>query len=215
MPDGDRFERTLRGGGWRSAYKIAAGGGTDERVAEKLARACTSLIDAENSACAILQPCKRLSNRNDADVRGRRKREPVRRFDARDGRDRKRLPIWKLCATVFARREPMLRGAGERFPNLCFRDREALRQQADRGCLKRQFFAMTRDGIASNSGRDATAQLICERDITAKLDSFIENFAQSLTTGRRARRVRIPDLQGANRPFDLGRLHEPLLVLGA
>jgi hypothetical protein len=52
MPDGDRFERVLRGGGWRSAYKIAAGGGTDQRVVEKLGSACLSLINSENSDCA-------------------------------------------------------------------------------------------------------------------------------------------------------------------
>ena len=43
MPDGDRFERALRGP-WRFPYRIAAGGASAALVAEKLTSSCRGLL---------------------------------------------------------------------------------------------------------------------------------------------------------------------------
>ena len=80
--------------------------------------------------------------------------------------------------------------------------------------LNSNFFATSRDGLASNTGRDAAAQLAWERRINALLAPFVDSFAKCLKTGRSSRSLRIPELHGRNRPFDLGRLNEPLRVLG-
>jgi hypothetical protein len=44
MPDGDRFERSLRGWGWRSAYRLAAGGAASEQVTDRLMPAFASYL---------------------------------------------------------------------------------------------------------------------------------------------------------------------------
>ncbi len=51
MPDGDRFERALRGS-WRFPYRIAAAGASAERVAEQLATACLSLVTDDVRSCS-------------------------------------------------------------------------------------------------------------------------------------------------------------------
>ncbi len=217
MPDGDRFERTLRGGGWRSAYKIAAAGGADERVAEKLLGACGSLIDSENSDCAV---------RHMTAIQNALKPTTMPMFDGIGPQSPFEDLMRELddiaseyCFGTFA--QLCSRTAGR-----CFLEQEdktpiaasALERnfaaKLIEDVLNSNFFASTRDGLASNTGRDAPTQLAWERHINALLAPFVDNFAKCLKTGRSSRALRIPELHGTNRPFDISRLNEPLRVLG-
>lgn len=217
MPDGDRFERTLRGGGWRSAHKIAAAGGADERVAEKLLGACGSLIDSENSACAV---------RHMAALQDALKPTTMPMFDSIGPQ----FPFENLMRELDEIASDYRFGT---FAQLCSRTASrCFLEQEDKSpltgsvlernfaakliedVLNSNFFASTRDGLALNTGRDAATQLAWERRISALLAPFVENFAKCLKTGRSSRALRIPELHGANRPFDIGRLNEPLRVLG-
>ena len=217
MPDGDRFERTLRGGGWRAAYKIAAAGGADERVAEKLLRACGSLIDNENSACAVrhmtaIQEALKPTTMPMFEGIG-----PLYPFQdlMRDldeiASDYRFGAFAQLCTRTASRcfleqenKSPLTASALER----------SFAAKLIEDVLNSNFFATTRDGLASNTGRDASTQLAWERRINALLAPFVDTFAKCLKTGRSSRSLRIPELHGTNRPFDLGRLNEPLHVLG-
>ncbi len=217
MPDGDRFERALRGGGWRSAYRIAAGGGTIQRVTEKLIGACSSLIDSEHSECA---------HRQIAALHGALEPETMPLFPeimVEPRFERLAREIDDIAGDYSFAEFPQMCG---RAAIRCFIEREnearpSLAELEKRfarhliaDMLNRYFFPSVREGIALNAGRDTAAQLGWEGAILANLESLVEGFARSLMTGRRARVVRSQDVQGTLRPFDLNRLNEPLRVLG-
>jgi len=68
MPDGDRFERSLRGWGWRSAYRLAAGGATSEQVTDQftlefpdIRRSCDDIAESKSvSQAEVKQRLLRL-----------------------------------------------------------------------------------------------------------------------------------------------------------
>jgi hypothetical protein len=217
VPDGDRFERSLRGGGWRSAYRIAAGGGTVLRVTEKLVGACLSLIDSEHSECAhkamgaltsALEPqtmplfqglieenrFERLTQDMD-DISG----------DYRFGE------FSQHCSRAVSRCFIMQ----EHSALLPLADIERLfARELIMDMVNRNFFPAVREGIALNAGRDLAAQLAWEHTILDNLGSLVEGFARSLMSGRRMRVVRSRSVEGNGKPFNLQRLNEPLRVLG-
>jgi len=44
MPDGDRFERTLRGRGWRSAYRLATGSSEPNLLGDSFIKAAAHAL---------------------------------------------------------------------------------------------------------------------------------------------------------------------------
>lgn len=217
MPDGDRFERSLRGGGWRSAYKIAAGGGTAQRVAEKLIGACSSLIDSENSECVHRQIAalhNALEPRNMplfpelmVEPRFERLARDIDEISSDYGFSEFPQMCGRAATRCFIEREnesrPSLAELEKRFAKHLIAD-----------MLNRYFFPSVREGIALNAGRDAETQLGWESAVLGGLENLVEGFARSLMTGRRTRVVRAADAQSSIKPFDLDRLNEPLRVLG-
>jgi len=217
MPDGDRFERSLRGGGWRSAYRIAAGGGTIIRVAEKLVGACSSLIDSENSECAIRQ----MAVLNAA-------LEPRTMPLFRDIGDEHRFESFArdvdgICgdfgfgefAQICGRAITKCFIALENEPRPASAELEkAFSRELISDMLNRYFFPAVRDGIALNAGRDTASQLEWERSVVKSLGGVADGFARSLMTGRRSRLTRTPNLEDSKHGFDLTRLNEPLRVMG-
>ncbi len=209
MPDGDRFERVLRGGGWRSAYKIAAGGGTDQRVIEKLGSACLSLINAENSDCA---------------------RKMVSALDS--ALSTSSLPLFPTYADnasfeSFQRNVDDIAseyGYGEfaqlcgRAAGRCFIESEhnslaeivnlegAFARELISEVVHRNFFHAVRDGISANAGRDPETQRQWESKIVDGLATAADVFAKSLMTGRRMRIIRSEAIIPSAQVFNIERL---------
>jgi hypothetical protein len=217
MPDGDRFERSLRGGGWRSAYRIAAGGGTILRVTEKLVGACSSLIDSENSECALRQMAVLSSALEPRTMPLFRDIADEHRFESFsrdvDGicGDFRFGEFAQICGRAITRCfiafENQPRPANAELERVF--SRELISDM-----LNRYFFPAVRDGIALNAGRDTARQLEWERTVLSSLGGVVDGFARSLMTGRRARLTRTPDLNASKQGFDLARLNEPLRVMG-
>jgi len=218
MPDGDRFERALRGP-WRFPYRIAAGGASAALVAEKLTSSCRGLLTEEGVACA---------------------RKVLAALDAALAQSSMPLFFGEPQNTAFQRLtrgldsiasehhfDEFAQGCG-RAASRCFLELEHLHQHISDERVEqrfaqeliaemvgRHFFPIVRDRLAENTGRDVAAQRAWEDQVMQCVAQTIQGFSQALfetdTHRRMQRRVR-----SAPPPsFDWNRLNEPLHVLGA
>jgi hypothetical protein len=216
MPDGDRFERALRGP-WRFPYRIAAAGASPELVADKLAASCLGLLTEEGVDCA---------------------RKTLSALDAALAQSSMPLFFGEPQSSAFQRLvrglesiaaehgfDDFAQGCG-RAASRCFIQLEESHQHVDNEQLEqifarevmgeivgRNFFPIVRDRLVKNTGRDAVAQRAWEDNVMRCISGDIQKFSQALfasDTQRRTRRVR-PSVAPS---FDWNRLNQPLHVLG-
>ena len=218
MPDGDRFERTLRGP-WRFPYRIAAGGARVEIVAEKLASSCVSLLNEEGIGCA---------------------RKVIAALDAALAHSSMPLFFVEPEGTAFQRLlhgldsidaehqfDEFAQGCG-RAASRCFFELEHLHQHISDEHLERMFarevmaevvgrhfFPIVQDRLAENTGRDAAAQRAWEDQVMQCVSENIQNFSQALFGNDSQRRTQRRARPTPAQSFDWNRLNEPLHVLGA
>jgi hypothetical protein len=217
MPDGDRFERLLRGGGWRSAYKIAAGGGTEQRVVEKLGSACLGLINEDNSDCAR----KMMSALDSALSSGTMPLFPTYGDNASFEAFQRNIDDISADQSYGDFAQLCGRAAGRCFIENEHSARAPLAQMEQMFAkeliseiVHRNFFHAVRDGISLNAGREPIAQRQWENRILKALGGVADIFAKSLMTGRRMRIPRSETQLPATQIFNIDRLNEPLRVLG-
>jgi hypothetical protein len=217
VPDGDRFERALRGP-WRFPYRIAAGGASAERVAERLSGACLGILSEDIVLCA---------------------RKMTTALDAAFAQNSMPLFFGEPQNVAFQR---LARGldiiaAEHQFDELaqscgraisrCFLGLEqesyisdAHLEQRFAGELVseivgRHFFPIVREHLSENTGRDSAAQQVWEDRVMQCMKENLQSFSRALfaddshrRTRRHARSAQVPS-------FDWNRLNEPLHVLGA
>jgi len=217
MPDGDRFERALRGP-WRFPYRIAAGGATAERVAEKLSGSCLRLLSDDVMLCT---------------------RNMMSALDAAFAQNSMPLFFGEPRNTAFQRlaRDLDVIAAEHHFDELtqscgravsrCFLgfehepyiSDEYLEQRFARELISeiigRNFFPIVRERISENTGRDSVAQQIWEDRVMQCMTENLQSFSRALFADDSHRRTKryIRSVQAPS--FDWNRLNEPLHVLGA
>ena len=217
MPDGDRFERALRGP-WRFPYRIAAGGASAERVAEKLANSCLGLLTDDIQRCA---------------------RKMMTALDAALVHNSMPLFFGEPQNTAFQRLAGSLDmiAAEHHFDELaqsCGRaitrsflglEHEArisddyLEQRVARELIAeiagRHFFPIVRDRLSENTGRDLASQQHWEAEVMRYMTTNAEAFSQTVFADPSERRTKrhVRHVQASN--FDWNRLNEPLHVIGA
>jgi hypothetical protein len=217
MPDGDRFERLLRGGGWRSAYKIAAGGGTEQRVVEKLGTACLTLINAQNSECArkmmsaldsaLLSDSMPLFPTYADNASFEAFQRNIDDISAEQGYGDFAQLCGRAAGRCFIENEHSARAPIAEVEKM-------FAKELISELVNRNFFHAVRDGISLNAGREPAAQRQWESRIVEGLASVADVFAKSLMTGRRMRIVRTETAVPSTEVFNIERLNEPLRVLG-
>jgi hypothetical protein len=216
MPDGDRFERALRGP-WRFPYRIAAGGAAAERVAEKLAGSCLSLMDDEIVLCV---------------------RKMTTALDAALTQNSMPLFFGEPQNTAFQRLARSLDVIAEehhfdelaqscgRAASRCFLGLEHVPQISDERLeqrfareliaevVARHFFPIVRERLAENTGRDAVTQQAWEDRVMQCMTEHEQSFSRALFAGDNHRRTH-RHIRSVEAPsFDWSRLNEPLHVLG-
>ena len=218
MPDGDRFERALRGP-WRFPYRIAAGGASAALVAEKLTSSCRGLLTDERAECA---------------------RKVLAALDAALAQSSMPLFFGEPQNTAFQRLmrgldsiaaehhfDEFAQGCG-RAASRCFVELEHLHQHISDERLEqrfaheviaemvgRHFFPIVRDRLAENTGRDVAAQRAWETQVMQCIAESIQGFSQTMFATDVHRRMH-PRVRSTPPPsFDWNRLNEPLHVLGA
>lgn len=217
MPDGDRFERALRGP-WRFPYRIAAGGATAERLGERLSGACLGLLNDEIVLCA---------------------RKMMAALDAAFAQDSMPLFFGEPQNTAFQRlaRGLDLIAAEHQFDELvqscgraisrCFLglEQESYISDADleqrfarefvSEIVGRHFFPIVRERLSENTGRDSAAQQVWEDRVMQCMTENLQSFSRALFAEDSHRRTRRHTRSAQSSSFDWNRLNEPLHVLGA
>jgi hypothetical protein len=215
MPDGDRFERALRGP-WRFTYRIAAGGASAERVAENLADSCLRLLTHDAQHCA-----RKMMTALDAALM----HNSMPLFSGEPHMAFQRLVLSLDVIAAENHFDEFAQGCG-RAISRAFLGLEGEAHISDDHLEQRvaceliaelagrNFFPLVRDRLSENTGRDSASQQRWEAEVIGHMTENIQPFTQALFTEPTERRTKrlVRHVQASD--FDWNRLNQPLHVLG-
>jgi hypothetical protein len=217
MPDGDRFERALRGS-WRFPYRIAAAGASAERVAEQLATACLSLVTDDVRSCsrkmmtaldgAFVHNSMPLFFGEPQNTAFQRLTRGLDLIAAEHHFDEFAQSCGRAISRCFLGLEHESHISDERLEQRFAR--ELITEMAGR-----HFFPMVRDRLSENTGRDAATQRLWEGKVVESMTENVQVFSQALFADQSERRTKRHVRIAPASTFDWNRLNEPLHVLGA
>jgi hypothetical protein len=216
MADGDRFERALRGP-WRFPFRIAAGGAAAERVAEKRAGSCLSLMDDEIVLCV-----RKMTTALDAALA--QNSMPLFLGEPQNAAFQRLARSLDLIAEEHHFDE-LAQSCG-RAASRCFLGLEHVPHISDEHLeqrfareliveiVGRHFFPIVRERLAENAGRDAATQGVWEDHIMQCMTDHEQSLLRALFGGHTHRGAQ-RHIRSVSAPrFDWNRLNEPLHVLG-
>jgi len=217
MPDGDRFERRLRGKGWRAVYRLGCASAPIEAVVDRILGAVAHAFREESTA-GVQELFSHLATAVSA-IQGSLFRTAVSQqtFDElyanTDGvlKDESYPEIIRLGQKAALRTFNEAEGDAKLF------SREALKQQFTRNLAwelaERRCISATREGIMSQSHRDPDAQMKWEADVQRRLLDPCASLGKALLA-ETPTVIRAPKRQFKPKEMTLETLHEPLQVLG-
>jgi len=217
MPDGDRFERALRGP-WRLPYRLASAGSPAERIAEKLSASCLGLVSDDIALCAqktiaalhsaLVQYAMPLFA---GEAQGTTFKWLARGLD-RIAAEHHFDDLAQSCSRAASRcfidlENQRIISGGELEVRFA---RELMVEMA-----QRHFFPRVRERIAENTGRDAASQRNWEAQVLHCMADHAPSFSRKLFADAARGEVK-QVVRAVHEPsFDWNRLNEPLQVLGA
>jgi len=218
MPDGDRFERRLRGKGWRSVYRLGCSGAPINAVADKVMGAAVHVLGTEWIGC--VRAC--YTELREA---ARHLEPPLFRESAsHDAFDQLNSGVDALKADEgFSEISRLAADAARRTFNEVDQpgqipDEDVLRQRfmtnfvsalTERRCL-----SAVRDGIMQSSQRTKEEQVNWEVELKKAIAEPCGPLSKSLLGEDRTRSIRAPRRLFEPAPVTLETLNKPLPVLG-
>jgi hypothetical protein len=219
MPDADRFERLLRGKGWRHAYRLAAGNAPILVVVDAVTKASAHGL-RERVQCPSLSRIVEalyhaLAVERDQNVVGAPGQDDTF-ADMVSALDEIELSDFGYLGTQLARKsaervfvelarlqgEPEFDEVRDRFAEVFIAD------IVDNQCLSR-----IRPGVTEQNNRTTEEQFKWEQELKEKLKPQARKLVQSAVSARESRAIRAPKKIGGS-PTSLEiRLHEPLVPL--
>lgn len=218
MPDGDRFERKLRGKGWRSVYRLGCSSAPINAVADKVMGAAVHVLRTESIEC--VRGCY-MELREAA----RRLEPPLFRESAsHDAFDQLNSGVEALQADEgFSENARLAADAARRTFNEVDQPGEipgddALAQRFTTNFVsaltERRCLSPVRDGVMQSSGRTKEEQANWEAELKRSIAQPCGPLSKSLLGGDRARSTRAPGRLFKPAPVTLETLNQPLPVLG-
>ena len=219
MPDADRFERLLRGKGWRHAYRLASGNAPIPVVVDALTKASAhglrEQVQCPSLSRIVEELCHSLSIRsghNDVETASQDDAfaDMVSAFDEIElndfgylGTQLARKSAEKVFVELSRRQgEPQFDEVRDRFADVFIAD------VVDNQCLSR-----IRPGVAEQNNRTTEEQFKWEQELKEKLKPQARKLVQSAVNARESRAIRAPKkIAGSPAPLEI-RLHEPLVPL--
>jgi hypothetical protein len=219
MPDADRFERLLRGKGWRRAYRLASGNAPISLVVDALttasAQGLREQVQCPSLSRILAELCHSLGIQSDQNGANALDQEDafvgmVAALDEIELDDFGYLGTRlarKSAERVFvelSRREdaPAFDEVRDRFADVFIAD------IVDNQCLSR-----IRPGVAEQTNRTTEEQFKWEQELREKLKPQARKLFQSAVKARESRAIRAPKRIGdPPTPLEV-RLHEPLVPL--
>jgi hypothetical protein len=220
MPDGDRFERTLYGKGWRKAYRLACSDQSYDLIGDRLNKAvaaalrgpfaCTSLLSMRNAVLqALRDDGQKTTLPEDVDSFAMlcERLENIAAEDSNSASSR--LAIGK---------------AKEVYLGLCAYDPRSslvLDQEVDTklakafgwGVVRNQWLAKVREGIMKNTNRTFDQQMHWEDGLASHLAEDLQGMVGQLFQSDRKSAIRAPRSTTIKRRMTIDELHQGIAVL--
>ena len=198
MPDGDRFERALRGPGWRRAYRLSFAGGSTDALCDALRTAVAAKLRTSldlhylKKIPRVIHQALTVGASSGESAATSRAASPFTRFlDALNELDSKQSDFVgkqlaeKAAKTVFIEFEP------DR--NFSLSDIEArFSQELVERNIRNSFFAPAREGIAYRNNRSAAEEREWENGILSALCNDSQGMLKRAKTSIRAPRRTTP-----------------------
>jgi hypothetical protein len=224
MPDGDRFERTLYGKGWRKAYRLACSDQPYALIGDRLNKAVAaalrgpfaspSLLSMRNAVLQALRDDGRNTTlpddgNTDSFVMLSERLEDIAAEDSNSASSR--LAIGK---------------AKEVYLELCGYDPGSslvLDQEVDTklakafgwGIVRNQWLAKVREGIMKNTNRTFDEQMQWEDGLASHLTDVLQRMVGQLFRSDRKSAIRAPRSTTIKRRMTIDELYQGIAVLEA
>lgn len=221
MPDGDRFERTLFGRGWRKAYRLACANEPYAPVGDALMTAaaaalrgplaCASLAEIRDAICNALQMKARARGLNFGDQPAvdpyQMLSQALREIVAGDTNAVQTQLAAKAAQTVYLefhlRRDAVTSDEVE----------GRLSEVFGEWVVRNQWLARVREGIVGKCGRTADEQMIWEQGLFIHLSGPMRKMLKAVFREGGAATVRAPRRLTPQRKMTIDELHQGLTVL--
>jgi hypothetical protein len=173
MPDGDRFERKLRGKGWRPVYRLGCASAPIEAVVDRIFGAVAHAF-REESTSGIQELFSHLVTAVSA-MQASLFRSAISQptFDELCSKTDNLLRVECYPEMLRLGQKAVLRTFNEAEGDSNLFSREALKQQFTRNLVwelaERRCLSATREGIMSQTQRDTDAQMKWEADVQRRL----------------------------------------------
>jgi hypothetical protein len=218
MPDGDRFERTLYGKGWRKAYRLACSDQSYDLIGDRLNKAvaaalrgpfaCTSLLSMRNAVLQALSETILPDNGStDSFAMLSERLDDIAAEDSNSASSRLAL-----------------RKAKEVYLDLCadnpgsslVSDQEVdtkLTEAYGWGVVRNQWLAKVREGIMKNTNRTFEEQKHWEDGLALHLADDLQGMVGQLLRSDRKSAIRAPRSTTIKRRMTIEELHQGITVL--
>lgn len=218
MPDGDRFERKLRGKGWRSVYRLGCSGAPINAVADRVMGAVANVFRIESIECVskifteLLEALDPVRNPLFKETLSQQAFEEltsnVQAILADEGFSEMSRLSERAALRTFNEIDPCGQIPSE----------DVIAQQLTNnlvwGLVERRCLSPVRDGIMEGSGKNKEAQLKWEVELNNAISGPCASLSKSLLGKDRALAVRAPRRLFKPVPMTLEALNQPLPVLG-
>jgi hypothetical protein len=217
MPDGDRFERRLRGRGWRTVYRLGCSSAPLEAVVDKIMGAVAHLFRAEDTKvvrdiyCELQDASQLLGTRL---LTGSVSEQAFDQLSFAAGvikEDARYSELARFAERAALRTFNEMDQSGEHW------DDDALKQRFTRNLVwdlgERRCFSVTREGIMESAQRDHRAQLAWESKVRDTILGPSATISKSLLADEGNVMVRAPKRLFKPKPVTMETLTAPLQVL--
>lgn len=216
MPDGDRFERKLRGRGWRTVYRLGCSCAPVEAVVDKIMGAAAHLFRSQDTKVVrdvfqeLQDACQLLATERFRDGVSEQAFYQLSSATLLVKEDAGCSELARFTERAALRTFNEIDKSGER----C--DDDTLKQHFTRNLIwelgERRCFSVTRDGIMDSAKRDRSAQLAWESKVREILLGPSRAMSKNLLTQVDAL-VRAPKRLFQPKPVTMETLTTPLRVL--
>jgi hypothetical protein len=163
MPDGDRFERALRGPGWRRAYRLSFAGGSNDALCDALKTAVAAKLRKTLDPHYLREIPRAIHQALTGGSSFASFVDVLSKLHSEQSDFAGKLLAERSAQTVFIEFEPESRSA-----NLTDVETRFSQELVERN-VRNSFFAPAREGIACGNNRTAAEELEWEGNILSAL----------------------------------------------
>lgn len=220
MPDGDKFERSLRGKGWRKAYRQACGGAPPNMLRDTLLGAAAAALRGP-LACnslprvrdAVYQALKEKARSGELNFSDQGSADPFRMLSdllsdivADDANSVSTQLAAKAALSMYIELESVCDSVTSK------RIQNRLGEKFGENVIRNQWLARVREGIAQVDNRSAEDQMAWEETLFTQLAQPISQMVGQMFRSDQKGTIRAPRRTTPQRKMTIEELHTGIAV---